>query len=70
MKQWRIRFISAREMEVIVPLALTARTLEEFRGCVREMSGESFYLHFVAPRTPHEMQSNDFSVWLEKSLGN
>jgi hypothetical protein len=33
------------------------------------MSGESFYLHFVASRTRQEMQSNDFSEWLEKSLG-
>jgi Family of unknown function (DUF5752) len=43
--------------------------LEEFRQCVREMRGESFYLHFVAPRTRHENRSNDFSEWLEKSLG-
>ena len=56
-------------MEVAVPLRSTARTLEEFRQCVQEMSGESFYLHFVAPRTRREMQSNDFSMWLEKSLG-
>jgi Family of unknown function (DUF5752) len=45
------------------------RTLDEFRNCVREMSGESFYLRFVAPQTRHDMQSYDFSVWLEKSLG-
>lgn len=56
-------------MEVAVPLEMTARTLEEFRRCVREMNGESFYLHFVAPRTRQETRSNDFSVWLEKSLG-
>jgi len=62
-------FCFCEGMEVVVPLELTARTLEEFRNCVREMSGESFYLHFVAPRTRHEMQSNDFSVWLDKSLG-
>ena len=56
-------------MEVAVPLESAARTLEEFRKCVQEMNGESFYLHFVEPRTRHEQQSNDFSVWLEKSLG-
>ena len=64
MKQRRIRFYFCEGMEVVVPLELTARTLEEFRNCVREMSGESFYPHFVALRTRHEMQSNDFSVWL------
>src|SRR5262249_974090 len=56
-------------MEVAVPLESTARTLGEFRRCVQEMNGESFYLHFVASRTRQEIQSNDFSVWLEKSLG-
>lgn len=56
-------------MDVAVPLRASARTLEEFRECVKEMSGESFYLHFVAPRTRHEAQTNDFSVWLDKSLG-
>jgi hypothetical protein len=27
------------------------------------------YLHFVAARSRRERQSNDFSVWLETSLG-
>ena len=62
-------FYFCEGMEVAVPLEATARTLEEFRRCVQEMKGESFYLHFVAPRTRHENRSNDFSEWLEKSLG-
>lgn len=62
-------FYFCEGMEVTVPLEATARTLEELRRCVKEMNSESFYLHFVAPRTRQEMQSNDFSEWLEKSLG-
>lgn len=62
-------FYFCEGMEVTVPLETTARTLEEFRQCVKEMNGESFYLHFVAPRTRQEMHSNDFSVWLAHSLG-
>lgn len=62
-------FYFCEGMEVAVPLTASARTLEEFRECVKEMSGESFYLHFVAPRTRHEARTNDFSVWLDKSLG-
>jgi len=62
-------FYFCEGMEVAVPLASAARTLEEFRRCLQTMNGESFYLHFVAPRTRQEMQSNDFSVWLDKSLG-
>lgn len=62
-------FYFCEGMEVAVPLEARARTLEEFRRCVQEMKGGSFYLHFVAPRTRHENRSNDFSEWLEKSLG-
>jgi len=62
-------FYFCEGMEVAVPLDATARTLEEFRQRVKEMHGESFYLHFVASRVRHELQSNDFSVWLDKSLG-
>jgi uncharacterized protein DUF5752 len=62
-------FYFCEGMDLAVPLRSTARTLEEFRQCVLEMSGESFYLHFVASRTRREIQSNDFSVWLKKSLG-
>ena len=62
-------FYFCEGMEVTVPLESSARTLEEFRKCVEEMNGESFYLHFVAPRARQEIQSNDFSVWLEESLG-
>ena len=52
-----------------MPLEAAAHTLEEFRQCVQEMKSESFYLHFVAPRTRQEKLSNGFSEWLEKSLG-
>ena len=62
-------FYFCEGMDVEVPVDSRARTLEEFRQCVEEMSGESFYLHFVAPRTRREQHSNDFSVWLETNLG-
>jgi len=62
-------FYFCEGLDVEVPVDSRARTLEEFRQCVEEMSGESFYLHFVAPRSRRERQSNDFSVWLETSLG-
>ncbi len=53
----------------MVPLELTARTLEQFRRSVRTMSIESLYLHFVASASRAEMQNNDFSIWLSESLG-
>jgi hypothetical protein len=56
-------------MDLRVPTELSARTLEELRASIEVMRKESFYLHFIAPRTRFEQQSNDFSVWLKESLG-
>jgi len=66
----RIPFYFCKGLELgMVPLELTARTLEEFRRSVRTMSIESLYLHFVASASRAEMQNNDFSIWLSESLG-
>ena len=62
-------FYFCEGVEVAVPLQTTASTLAEFRQCLEEMKGESFYLHFVAPRSREEHRSNDFSEWLGNSLG-
>ena len=57
------------EVEQSIPLDLVARSLEEFRARIENMSVESFYLHFVASARRFDIQSNDFSVWLTESLG-
>jgi hypothetical protein len=54
-------------MDVRVPVDAVARDLSELRKCIEGMSGESFYLHFVASRAREE-QTNDFSLWLRRSL--
>lgn len=54
-------------MDVRVPVDAVARDLSELRKCIEGMSGESFYLHFVASRVGEE-QTNDFSLWLRRSL--
>jgi len=62
-------FCFCEGMEVRVPVDARARTLEELRRGIQEMSGESLYLHFIAPRARLDQQSNDFSIWLGKHLG-
>jgi len=62
-------FCFCEGVELLVPLNLAARTLEEFRTSIQLMSCESFYLHFVASNSRLEQRSNDFSVWLTESLG-
>jgi hypothetical protein len=55
--------------EVALPLGWTARTLEEFRGCLLHLSQASFYYHFVASRLRLQLRTNDFSRWLSGCLG-
>jgi hypothetical protein len=57
------------EVEQSIPLDLVARSLEEFRARIENMSVETFYLHFVASARRFDVHSNDFSVWLTESLG-
>jgi len=56
-------------MDVRVPVDQMARNLAELRKGIEGMSGESFYLHFVASRARADGQGNDFSLWLRNSLG-
>ena len=56
-------------MEVTEPLGLTARNLLEFRDGIKQLSHASFYFHFISSRLRLHLRTNDFSVWLENSLG-
>lgn len=56
-------------IELAVPLGVEARTLEEFRKGLERLSHASFHYHFVASRLRLHLRTNDFSHWLENSLG-
>lgn len=56
-------------IEVAVPLGVEARTLEEFRRGLERLSHAAFHYHFVASRLRLHLRTNDFSLWLETSLG-
>ncbi|HWZ45431.1 MAG TPA: DUF5752 family protein [Candidatus Saccharimonadales bacterium] len=54
---------------VVLPTAFSARTLQEFTGALRQVPLTSIHYHFIEARLRLKLQSNDFSVWLEESLG-
>ena len=56
-------------IEVAVPLGMEAWTLEDFRRGLERLSHASFHYHFVASRLRLHLGTNDFSNWLENSLG-
>jgi len=62
-------FFFCEAVEVTAPLDLEARTLEQFRDGVAHIGHASFYHHFIASRLRLQLKTNDFSYWLENSLG-
>ena len=53
---------------VVVPTPYVARNLEEFVDGLRKVSIHAIYYHFIDARLRLKLNSNDFSVWLEKEL--
>lgn len=62
-------FFFCEAVEVAVPLGVEASTLGEFRRGLERLSHASFYYHFIASRLRLHLRTNDFSNWLENSLG-
>jgi len=62
-------FFFCEAIEVAVPLGVEAWTLEEFRRGLERLSHASFHYHFIASRLRLHLRTNDFSHWLENSLG-
>ncbi|GAC1633396.1 MAG: DUF5752 family protein [Candidatus Acidiferrum sp.] len=62
-------FYFCESVEVTEPLGLTARNLSEFSEGIEKLSHASFYFHFISSRLRLHLRTNDFSIWLENSLG-
>lgn len=62
-------FYFCAAIEVAVPLGVEAYTLEEFRAGLEKLSHASFHYHFIASRLRLHLGTNDFSNWLDSSLG-
>jgi len=63
------RFYFCESVEVTVPLDCRARTLDEFRDGIAHLSHAGFYFHFISSRLRLQLQTNDFSHWLDDGLG-
>ena len=62
-------FYFCESVEVTEPVGLTVNTLKDFREGIEHLSHASFYFHFISSRLRLHLRTNDFSVWLENSLG-
>ncbi len=52
---------------VVVPTPYVARNLQEFADGLRKVSVHAIYYHFIDARLRLKLNSNDFSVWLERN---
>ncbi len=55
--------------EITAPLGPEVSTLAEFRRGLEGLSHASLYYHFLISRLRLQLNTNDFSQWLEKGLG-
>jgi hypothetical protein len=62
-------FYFCEAVDVTAPLDLEARTLRQFCDGIAHIGHASFYHHFIASRLRLQLKTNDFSYWLENSLG-
>lgn len=58
-----------KSLSVVFPTPYRARTLEQFQEGLRRVTISSLYFHIFAARLRLEKPTNDFSLWLEESLG-
>ncbi len=58
-----------KSVSFIIPTAYVANTLEEFAAILEKITVNSIYFHVFEARMRLEHLSNDFSLWLEDSLG-
>ena len=62
-------FYFCEAVEAVVPLEAQAFTLEELAAGIRRMSLHTLHHHFINARLRPRLQINDFSYWIEDSLG-
>jgi hypothetical protein len=60
-------YFSATEV-IVIPTPFVARNLAEFTHGIRQVSLHSIHYHFIDARLRLKLNSNDFSMWLERQL--
>ncbi len=59
-----------KSVSFILPTNYIAYDLKEFIGVLRKITFDSIYFHIFEARLRLEKPTNDFSFWIENSLGN
>lgn len=63
-------FYFIKSISFILPTGYVAYDLKEFTEILRKITIDSIYFHIFEARLRLEKPTNDFSLWIEKSLGD
>jgi len=63
-------FYFIKSISFILPTNYTAYDLKEFAEILKKITIDSIYFHIFEARLRLEKPTNDFSFWIEKSLGD
>jgi hypothetical protein len=58
-----------KSMSFVLPTTYVARSLRDFAEILKQVTIDSIYFHMFEARLRLERGTNDFSVWLDTSLG-
>lgn len=59
-----------KSVSFILPTKYVVYTIEEFKEVIEKITIDSIYFHIFEARLRLEKKTNDFSNWIENSLGN
>lgn len=63
-------FYFVKSISFVIPTDYAAYTLREFRNILKKITIDAIYFHMFEARLRLEKQTNDFSLWIETSLGD
>ncbi len=63
-------FYFIKSISFVVPTKYVAHDLKEFISILERVTVDSIYFHIFEARLRLEKQTNDFSLWIETSLGD
>lgn len=62
-------FYFCSSSNIVLPVELRAHNLGEFIDGLKQVSVHSIHYHFIEARLRRKLETNDFSLWLQRDLG-
>jgi Family of unknown function (DUF5752) len=64
-----VPFYFCSSKTIVLPTQRSAATLAEFIESLKQVGLHSLHYHFIEARLRRKLESNDFSIWLQRDVG-